>query len=185
VNASATATRPPPSDKDLWAAVRAGDEAAFELFYIRHRPVAVQIARRICGEAAEDAVQAAFLSIWRSRASYSAGRGSARAWLMTTVRNRAIDVARANKTRREVAAGERLPDVEDPVRTEEVALGRATSDVLRTAISQLPARQRQVVELGYIAELSQSEIARTLGLPLGTVKGRSRLALKRLAAVAV
>jgi RNA polymerase sigma factor (sigma-70 family) len=185
IPSAASTAQTSPSDEDLWSAAQAGDAAAFERFFVRHRPLALHIARQICGEAAEDAVQAAFLSVWRARASYSVEKGSVRNWLMTTVRNRAIDVVRSHKARREVPAGEHLPDIEDPVLTEEIALRRATSRVLRTAMAQLPDRQRQVLELGYIEELSQSEIARALGLPLGTVKGRSRLALQRLAAVAV
>lgn len=175
-----------PSDEVLWTAVKAGDEASFASFYRRHRQHALSVSRRICGDAAEDAVQAAFLSIWRNRASYSADRGRASSWLMAAVRNRSIDVVRMkNRRQREVLGVEGLIEAEDPLRTEDVAFGRATAQSLRAAIAELPIRERQVVELGYIGELSQSEIAYTLGLPLGTVKGRSRAALQRLATVAV
>lgn len=181
-----TAASIEPSDEVLWTAVRAGDEAAFASFYRRHRQRALSIASRICGEAAEDAVQAAFLSIWRNRASYTADRGRASSWLMATVRNRSIDVVRTkNRRPREVRWTEGVNEPEDPVGTEDVVFAHATAYSLRAAIAELPIRERQVVELGYISELSQSEIALTLGLPLGTVKGRSRAALARLAAVSV
>ncbi len=174
------------NDEHLWARVQSGDESAFDVFYRRHRRPAVQIARRICGDGAEDAVQAAFLSTWRNRASFDPGKGCVRSWLMGAVRNRSIDVVRKNNRRRlEVPAGEAVIEVEDPLRTDEVVFGRATARALRAAIAELPTRQRQVVELGYVSELSQSEIARTLDLPLGTVKGRRRAALEQLTAIAI
>ena len=175
-----------PSDADLWGRVQAGDEAAFEAFFHRYRGLAVQIARGICGEGAEDAVQAAFLSTWRNRASFDPSKGCARSWFMGAVRNRSIDALRkSNRRRLEVPAGETVVEVEDPERTEEVVFGRATARALREAIAELPTRQRQVVELRYASELSQTEIASRLGLPLGTVKGRSRAALQQLTALAV
>jgi RNA polymerase sigma-70 factor (ECF subfamily) len=172
------------SDEELWVVAQAGDEVAFERFYRRHRRLALAVAARICGDEAEDAVQAAFLSIWRNRASYSEAKGSARNWTMAVVRNRAIDAVRASQRRRESPVGESLAGVPDPVRTEELAVERETAHELRAAIAGLPIRQRQVLELGYFSELSQSEIAAALGLPLGTVKGRSRAALRGLSTVA-
>ena len=173
-------------DEELWARVQTGDEAAFEVLFHRHHGLAVQIARGICGDGAEDAVQAAFLSTWRNRASFDPGKGCVRSWLMGAVRNGSIDVVRkTNRRKPEVPAGEAVNEVEDPLRTDDVVLGRATTRALRAAIAKLPTRQRQVVELGYLSELSQSEIARTLGLPLGTVKGRRRAALKQLTATPI
>ena len=179
-------TRVPPqtSDEDLWAAAQQGDEAAFGHFYRRHRLLALRIAGRICGGEAEDAVQAAFLSTWRNRGSFSPAKGSARNWMLAAVRNRAIDTLRKTERRRDNPTREGLDEVEDPVRTEEAAVERETARELRAAIAELPIRQRQVLALGYFAGLSQSEIASTLGLPLGTVKGRSRAALQGLATVA-
>lgn len=185
-SAAARPNAPHLNDEDLWARVQSGDEAAFEVFFRRHRGLAVQVARRICGDGAEDAVQAAFLSTWRNRASFDPGKGCVRSWLMGAVRNRSIDVVRkTNRRKLEVPAGEAVIEVEDPTRTDEVVFGRATARALRAAIAKLPTRQRQVVELGYVSELSQTEIARTLGLPLGTVKGRRRAALEQLTATAI
>ncbi|CAN5408951.1 sigma-70 family RNA polymerase sigma factor [soil metagenome] len=174
-----------PSDEVLWAAARDGSEIAFEQFFTRHRPLALRIAATICGGQAEDAVQAAFFSAWRSRKTYNSAKGGPRAWLMAVVRNRAIDDVRMIARRHEKSETDSLVHIEDPVRTEDVAIERDTARRLREAIAELPSRQRQVLELGYFAELTQSEIAGRLGLPLGTVKGRSRLALKKMSAAAV
>jgi RNA polymerase sigma-70 factor (ECF subfamily) len=174
------------SDEVLWAAARDGSEIAFDQFFTRHRPLALRIAATICGGAeAEDAVQAAFFSAWRSRKTYDPARGSARGWLMTVVRNRAIDDVKASTRRRANLEPEALVGVEDPVRTDDVAIERDTARRLRDAIVELPSRQRQVVELAYFGGFSQSEIAGSLGLPLGTVKGRNRLALQKMTKVAV
>ena len=127
-------------------------------------------------------MQAAFLSIWRNRAAVQRRQGP-REQLADGGRAQPRDdlVRMKNRRPREVLGTDGLVEAEDPLGTEEVAFGRATAQSLRAAIAELPSRERQVVELGYIGELSQSEIALTLGLPLGTVKGRSRAALARLA----
>ncbi len=174
------------SDQQLWiAATRHDDESAFATLYDRHRPMALWVARGICGEDAEDTVQTAFLSIWSSRHRYQASKGSVRSWMLAIVRNRAIDLVRKPHWNRERAA-ELTDDIDliDPVRTDELAAQRETERALRAAVAALPQKQRTVVTLGYFGELSQSEIASRLGLPLGTVKGRARAALESLRPVA-
>ncbi len=173
-----------PTDLDLWNAAQAGDEAAFASFCRRHRSGALLIAGRICGSEAEDAVQAALLSSWRNRGSYRVGRGSVRNWFFAIVRNRAIDAVRRNDRRRENPTWDGFPEPTDPIRTEDLAIEHDTARELRGAVADLPERQRQVIELGYFSELTQTEIAARLGLPLGTVKGRNRAALRGLATVA-
>ena len=174
-----------PSDEALWAAVQEGSEAAFEHFFQRHRPLAVRIAAGICGAEAEDAVQAAFLSAWRSRMAFSTAKGSPKTWLMAVVRNRAIDTFRSVSRRRETLGADPEAHFVNSVDPDVLVVERDTAQRLRAAMTDLPDKQREVLELGYFSELSQSEIAGTLGLPLGTVKGRSRLGLKKLAAVAI
>lgn len=178
---SPVASRPlQPTDEDLWRAVQVGDESAFEVLYRRHERTALRVARRVCGAAAEDAVQAAFVSIWRSRASFRHSKGSVRGWLLTVVRRRAIDVLRESSRRTERSVDESLLELEDPRRTEILVADLETRRAVRSAVAGLPAAQRQVLELAYFEDYSQSEIARLLDVPLGTIKGRTRLALQKL-----
>lgn len=170
------------SDEALWeAAAGRGDQRAFEQLFLRHRPMALRVAGRICGSEAEDVVQVAFTAIWNNRASFDPTKGSVKTWMMTVVRNRAIDLTRSAVRRREGTSAYPFWETPDPVRTEELAADRETSIELRKAVAGLPNAQRTVVELGYFGEMSQSEIAKKLGVPLGTVKGRARAALKNLA----
>ena len=131
---------------------------------------------------AEDAVQDAFVSVWSHAATFDAERGSLRAWLLTSVRNRCIDHlrGRAGRERKELglepeAAYAVSPS--DPWR--EVALSLERSAV-RDAMASLPAEQRQVVELAYYGGYSHHEISGLTRVPLGTVKGRMRLALEKM-----
>lgn len=175
------------ADEELMALVDRNDPAAFELLYDRHGGAAYSLAYRILGDrsAAEDATQEAFLSIWRSRSRYDRARGSVRSWVLTVVRNRAIDTLRRG------GAGAPKLDHDDegvlearpgPDRTDEEALRRETSRELRGALRSLPSEQSQVIELAYFGGFSQSEIAEIAGLPLGTVKGRMRLGLEKIRA---
>lgn len=131
---------------------------------------------------AEDAVQEAFLDVWRGAAGFDPSRGSARSWLLRVVHNRCLDALRRMRSREDrmipmpdldVCGGDRrvlVDDVLDAARDRRVA----------TALRLLPDAQRIVVELAYFEGLSQTEIAGRLQVPLGTVKGRARLALGRL-----
>ena len=172
------------TDEELLGAAGEGDKSAFERFYRRHRRLALRVAGTICPAEAEDAVQAAFLSAWSARGSFDPARGGARNWMMGVVRNRAIDAARSRGRRREAPTGKDFANVADPPEIEQDAIDRETARDLNAAIAKLPDRQRRVVELNFFSGHSQSEIARDLGLPLGTVKGRSRAALRGLAGLA-
>ncbi len=172
------------SDEALWAAVQQGNEVAFEHFVTRHRPLALRIAGRVCGVHAEDAVQTAFLAAWRSRMTFNPAKGSAKAWVMTVVRNRAVDMFRSASRHPEKVEPDTTCQLEDSVRTDVVVEQRETAKNLHAAMAKLPESQRTVLALGYFSELSQSEIAHRLGVPLGTVKGRTRLGLTKLAGAA-
>jgi RNA polymerase sigma-70 factor (ECF subfamily) len=131
---------------------------------------------------AEDVVQEAFLSLWRSGMQYDATRGSVRAWLLRVVHNRTIDAFRRSsvKTGRDVhdeAAAERIPAAE---LTDAEVERREDSRHVRDALDGLPSEQRQVIELAYFGGFSHSQIAEMLHLPAGTVKGRMRLGLSKL-----
>jgi RNA polymerase sigma-70 factor (ECF subfamily) len=163
--------------------VRGGDAAAFATIYERHSGAAYALASRMLpAAAAEDVVQESFLSLWRTGA-YDPSQTNLRGYLLAIVRNRAVD--RMRKDRRQLdeapideALEERLPcghhHTHDRVERSEVARH------LRAAVASLPEAQRHALELAYFGGLSQTEIAGHLEVPLGTIKGRLRLALKRL-----
>jgi RNA polymerase sigma-70 factor (ECF subfamily) len=172
-------------DEELMTLVDRKDPVAFEAFFDRHGGAAYSLAHRIVGDAtgAEDVTQEAFLSIWRSGARFDRARGSVRSWLLGVVRNRAIDALR-----REAKPGPRLGFDDEAVlesrpaeeRTDSEALRRETARELRGALGALPSDQSRVIELAYFGGFSQSQIAKMLNMPLGTVKGRMRLGLEKL-----
>jgi RNA polymerase sigma-70 factor, ECF subfamily len=171
-------------DEDLMEMVRAGDARAFEVVFERHGGPAFSLAFRICASRtkAEDIVQEAFLSIWRSGANYDRARGSVRSWVLGVVHHRTIDALRRDTARginravdesyaENVPAGE-LTDVEVERRDD--------ADRVRSAIKELPAEQQKVIELAYFGGFTHVEIAEMLSLAPGTVKGRMRLGLAKL-----
>jgi RNA polymerase sigma-70 factor (ECF subfamily) len=172
------------ADEELMQLVHDDSTRAFEVIFDRHADAAFSLAYRMCGRRAmaDDVVQEAFLSLWRSGARYDRGRGSVRSWVLSVVHNRAIDAFRREsvRTSRDVsdeAAAERLPageltDVEVQRRDE----GRQ----LRAALGELPPDQRQVIELAFFGGFTHSQIAEMLKLPAGTVKGRMRLGLMKM-----
>jgi RNA polymerase sigma-70 factor (ECF subfamily) len=173
------------ADEELMPLIGQKDPQAFAVFYDRHGGVAYSLAYRIVGEraAAEDVTQEAFISIWRSGARFDRARGSVRSWMLSIVRNRAIDAlrSRAAKAPRLAFDDEALLEQRPAEElTEEEAMRRETAGEVRGAIGALPGEQAKVIELAYFGGFSQSEIARMLGLPLGTVKGRMRLGLEKI-----
>jgi len=173
------------ADEDLMPLVGRKDPEAFEVLFDRHGGAAYSLAYRIVGDraAAEEVTQEAFISVWRSGARFDATRGSVRSWLLSVVRNRAIDFlrSRAGKAPKltfdDDSVLEQRPAQE---RTEEEALQRETSAELRGALGKLPGEQSKVIELAYFGGFSHSEIAQMLNLPMGTVKGRMRLGLEKI-----
>jgi RNA polymerase sigma-70 factor, ECF subfamily len=173
------------ADEELMPLVGRKDPEAFEVLYDRHGGAAYSLAYRIVGDraAAEEVTQEAFISVWRSGARFDAARGSVRSWLLSVVRNRAIDFlrSRAGKAPKltfdDDAVLEQRPAAE---RTEDEALQRETAAEIQGALGKLPGEQSKVIELAYFGGFSHSEIARILGLPMGTVKGRMRLGLEKI-----
>jgi RNA polymerase sigma-70 factor (ECF subfamily) len=155
--------------------------ADLEVLYDTYHRQAIGLAYRIVGDLgdAEEVVQEAFLSAWRSGHTYDAARGTTHTWILSMVRNRAIDLLRARR-RRPV---QQLPEGVDPPDASDVpaqAVSNVDAETARVALNSLPPEQKQVIELAYFAGLSHSEIAAQLAAPLGTVKGRIRLGLDRL-----
>jgi RNA polymerase sigma-70 factor, ECF subfamily len=159
---------------------------SLEALYAEHRGAAFALAFRMLGERglAEDAVQEAFLNIWRQGGTEDTARGTARAWLLTIVHHRAIDLMRGRRAKAGadtvIDAAVPLPSGEDTWAT---VAEHLESDRIHEAIATLPREQRQVIELSYFGGLTNAEIATRIGVPLGTVKGRLRLALEKLRCV--
>jgi RNA polymerase sigma-70 factor (ECF subfamily) len=172
------------ADEDLMPLVHDGDARAFEVVFDRHVDAAFSLAYRMCGRrgAAEDVVQEAFLSLWRSGARYDRTRGSVRSWILGVVRNRTIDSFRRDtvRTGHDVQADqtvENLPAVDDVAGE---AQRRDDARQVRTALGELPDEQRRVIELAFFGGFTHTQIADMLELPAGTVKGRMRLGLMKL-----
>ena len=172
------------ADEELIGYVRDGDARAFGVIFDRHGAAAFSLAYRMCGRRvlAEDVVQESFLSLWRSGMRYERSRGSVRTWVLGVVRNKAVDTFRhetatTSRDVRDEAAAEQMPA---PQRTDDEAERRADMRQVRGALEGLPSDQRHVVELAYFGGFSHSQIAEMLELPMGTVKGRMRLALTKL-----
>ncbi len=164
--------------------VRKGQARAFELVIERHQSAAFGLAYRMTGTraTAEDVVQEALLSLWRSNARYDRARGSVRTWILGIVHNRAIDALRRNSVHdRRRASDEGIEErFEAGERTDVEAARREEADEVRTALRDLPPEQGRVIELAYYGGFTHVEIAEMIDEPLGTVKGRMRLGLTKM-----
>ena len=170
-----------PPDEELIARVRWHEEPALATIYDRYSRLIYMIALRIVGdrESAEEVMQDVFQAVWQSAGSFQPS-GNFSAWLIGIARHRAIDATRSRRHR--ARAREELLD------DERIAIhgGAGEADVLmlravvRAALAELPASQRQAIELGYYGGLTQNEIAAQIGEPVGTVKSRMRLGLIKL-----
>jgi RNA polymerase sigma-70 factor (ECF subfamily) len=172
-------------DNQLIREIESGDAGAFAELYDRYYVRAYRVAWSVCRDdgRAEDAVQEAFVSLWRSAATYRTERGAVAGWLLCLVRNRAIDVDRDNQRH----ASRRAGDETIPFRP---ASGVMADDVvdrdnaarLNILLGKLPDAQQEVIALAFYGQLTHAEIATQLSLPPGTVKGRMRLGLEKLRA---
>ena len=173
-------------DTALMHRVQAGDSEAFRALYDRHAARALVVATGVMRNrtSAEDVVQEAFLAAWRFRSAYVPARGSVASWLMTIVRNRAFDALRRAAIREQPAHNlgelETLAAADEPL--EERAARHDEGREVRVALRRLPFEQASALGLAYFGGLTQAEIAQRLGVPVGTVKSRVRLGLRRLSA---
>lgn len=173
------------TDTELLAAMAQRQEWALAELYDRYATVLYSLALKILGQAApaQDVLQEAFLTVWRKADLYNQKRGNVGTWLIVVCRNLAIDQYRAKmrlasrRVELDEAAEVVSAHAEDPA---EAAAAVDDGRVLRQAMMLLPSEQKQVIEMAYFQGLSQSEIAEATGIPLGTVKTRTRQAMMKL-----
>jgi RNA polymerase sigma-70 factor (ECF subfamily) len=170
------------SDEALVALVARGDEAALGELYDRVSRVAYGLALRVLRDErhAEDAVQEAFLQVWRSAATFRAERARASTWILTLVHRRAVDLVRREERRQADPLTDEMQVAASGELTDEAAWLRFERERVQTALAQLPDVQREALELAYYGGFSQSELAERLGVPLGTIKSRMFAGLARL-----
>jgi RNA polymerase sigma-70 factor, ECF subfamily len=171
------------ADEDLISRVEVNDAEAFAVLYDRHSRAAYSLAYRMMGErqAAEDLVQDAFLKVWRDAGSFRSERGSVRTWLLSIVHNRGIDQLRSlGSSRRTQQRIEASAPRFQPSEAFAQSWRNSQRQQVREALKTLPPEQLNVLELAYFSGYTHVEIAELLGLPLGTVKGRMRLGLKKV-----
>ena len=171
------------SDEALVALVARGDEDALAELYDRVSRIAYGLALRILRDErhAEDAVQEAFLQVWRSAGTFRPERAKASTWVLTLVHRRAVDLVRREERRQaDPLTDDAGAAVEAAEQTDEAAWLRFERERVQTALKQLPDLQREALELAYYGGFSQSELAQRLGVPLGTIKSRMFSGLARL-----
>ena len=174
-------------DRELLGRVRDGDPSgeAFRTLFRRNAGVAKAVALRITRSdpLAEEAVQEAFLQLWRAPERYDQTRSTVRRWLLTMVHGRAVDLVRREQAHRRRAEGAAASIEVEPDHADEVAttIDRpGEQEAVRAALAVLPDEQRAVIDLMYFQGVSQTGVAERLGIPLGTVKSRSLLAMRKL-----
>jgi RNA polymerase sigma-70 factor (ECF subfamily) len=172
------------TDADLLCRIAEQDLSAFEMLYGRYARAVYAIALRRLRDRghAEDATQEVFAAVWRFAATYAPERGPAARWLFTVARNTVTDHGRVTRRLRDALQEEAPEPVSDQPGPDQAAEDAWISFCMHAAVTELPERERVPLELAYWGGQSQAEIARQLGVPLGTVKTRTRSGLARLAA---
>jgi RNA polymerase sigma-70 factor, ECF subfamily len=171
------------ADENLISFVGKGDAEAFTTLYDRHSHAAFSLAYRVMGErqAAEDLVQDTFLKLWRSATSYRPERGSVRTWLLSIVRNRGIDQIRSQASRRRTQDKiEASAPRSQPSEAFAETLRNSQRNQVREALDTLPPEQLKILELAYFSGYTHVQISELVDVPLGTMKGRMRLGLKKM-----
>jgi RNA polymerase sigma-70 factor (ECF subfamily) len=169
------------SDEALVALAARSEQSALAELYDRFGRPAYGLALRILRDEAlaEDAVQEAFLALWRTAPRFVPERGKASTWILTLVHRRAVDIVRREERRRTDAL-EHVPEQESREAVDEEAWLRLQRERVQDALRKLPDQQREAIELAYYGGFTQSELAERLGQPLGTIKSRMFGGLARL-----
>jgi RNA polymerase sigma-70 factor, ECF subfamily len=179
------ATREMSTDEELLGLVAGGDLAAFEAVYDRYAGAVLQLARRVLRDPAqsEEVAQEVLVEVWRTAPRFDPARGSVRAWIFTMTRRRAVDRVRATQAAadRDLRYAARHTRRSYDEVSEGVELRMEHRDV-RRCVESLSAVQREPIHLAFYAGYSYPEVSRLLGLPLGTVKTRTRAGLRQLRA---
>ena len=173
-----------PDDAPLLALAAEGEATALAVLHGRHAGVARGVANRVLRDRdlAEDAVQEAFVDLWKSAKTFDPTRSSVRNWICLLAHRRAVDIAR-REARRSVAAGRAGELDAESYSAEDAVMLRLEQHSVRAALEQLTERHRVLLELAYYGGLTQSQLADRFDLPIGTVKSRTFEALRRLALV--
>jgi RNA polymerase sigma-70 factor (ECF subfamily) len=179
-------TREDEEDRVLIERIARGDNQALARLYDRYSAAAFGVASKVCGNRmlAEDAVQEAFLSIWRRTGSYNPQRGSVASYLFGAVHNKAVDSIRHEQSlrRREQAVTDWSEEPGDEEVVEAAWLSVRRSQV-RAALQRLSSAQREALQMAYFEGVTYAEVAERLGIPLGTAKTRIRDGMIRLRAL--
>lgn len=174
-------------DPDLVDLMAVGNAQALETLYDRYSRIVFSFALRILGDpaSAEELLQEVFFRAWQQASRFSANRGSFVTWLLSITHNMAIDEIRKRQRRPQRA------DSADPVlmlanvtdtgpSVEEYAVLSSWREQIAEAMRELPDSQREAIEMAYFQGLTQREISEQLGQPLGTIKTRMRLGMRKL-----
>ncbi|MBD1222543.1 RNA polymerase sigma factor [Virgibacillus halodenitrificans] len=168
-------------DTELFKRIQTHDEEALELLYDRYEKLLFSFCYRMTNNSflAEEIVQDVFTKLWTKQRNFDETKGKFSSWLLTVTRNAALDKLR-KKSVKTYELDERDALHEDPSSVETQVEWKEENEQLQTAMKTLSEEQRGIIELFYFKGMSQTSIAETCGIPLGTVKGRVRLALKHL-----
>jgi RNA polymerase sigma-70 factor, ECF subfamily len=182
-----TTARAEADDAELMAGIAAGDVYALERLYDRYSALVFSVSLRVLRDTqlAEDVVQEVFLRLWRQPTSFDPERGRFVSWLMSVTRNRSLDEQRrlSRRSRSESHDEDAVRDLPGLDRFDDPQLGLEIGEqraAVRAAMTRLPPAQREVIELAYFSGLTQVEIAERTGDPLGTVKTRIRLGMRKM-----
>jgi RNA polymerase sigma-70 factor (ECF subfamily) len=169
---------------DLIAKIARGDQEAFSRLYDQSSPHIYGLVLRMVNQPqiAEEVTMDVYVQVWKQAQSYNLNRGTPMGWLVTLARSRAIDRLRSGRVERaHVTSIEEIGGLEsEEANPEDQSSGRQRAEIVRTALAILPREQRESLMLAYFGGYSQSEISKQLGIPLGTVKTRIRMAMIRL-----
>ena len=173
---------PGPDHVSLMQRVQAGDDGSFAMLYDELAGVVFGTVRRVLRDPAmsEEVTQEVFVELWRTAVRFDPERASVSTWAITMARRRAVDRVRREQSQRdriERSATQRPPEVDS---TDDTVVASIEAERVARAVAELPDEQRVVIEMAFIDGVSHSDIAERLDLPLGTVKGRVRLGLKKL-----